>query len=69
MDKKQLVAHFDGNQSKLARFLSIRPQAVSKWGDRVPREHQLDLRLRRPDLFDESGELKPAPALAVEQAA
>lgn len=48
--KQQALAAF-GGPAALAKALGITSQAVSQWGDTVPRLRAYDLQRLRPDLF------------------
>lgn len=57
MRKADVLAHFDNNQSKVARFLGITRASVNGWPDPVPKGRAYQLELMT------GGKLKVDPAL------
>ena len=51
-----VLAAFDHSPGRVAAQLGITSQAVSQWGEFVPRGSAGELRLLRPDLFPIAGE-------------
>lgn len=46
MYKNDVINHFAGNMSAVARFLGISHQAVVKWPDIVPKARAFELQVR-----------------------
>jgi uncharacterized protein involved in tolerance to divalent cations len=57
--KSQVLKHF-GSVAKTAEFFGIEPSAVYQWKEKIPRERELELMLRKPADFG----MQPAPAEA-----
>jgi len=59
MTKTELIAIF-GSAAEVARFYGITDAAVSAWSDDkpIPELREVQLRLRRPDVFVESADLQ-----------
>ena len=51
LSKKRVIDHF-GSPQEVARFFGITDKAVYQWPDKaIPRERELELMLRKPDVF------------------
>lgn len=57
IEKSKVIEHF-GSVAKVADFFDIEPQAVYQWAESIPRERQLELMVRLPDVFGEKPKAK-----------
>lgn len=46
-----------GGTVELAKIFGIRPQSVSGWGQNLPKAREFELKVKKPDWFDEKGKL------------
>ena len=52
--KQDLIDHpnFKGSQQNVATFFDIERQSVKGWGENIPELRRLQLKERRPDIYD-----------------
>lgn len=67
MMKTEHAEQWAGGTVALAEIFGITHNAVSQWGETIPRSREFELRVKRPEWVADDGTLKPFDEKAAER--